>query len=77
MCICINCRHVHNCTIYQIIQKQHKQKIHYSDIMFSPSDTLINININLSENLTTIDWDLVECLSFIEYPGKWLKNNSL
>lgn len=75
MCICINCRYVSNCTIYQIIQKQHKQKNHFSEFMFTPNDTLINININLSDNLTKLDWDLIECLSFIEDPGKWLKNH--
>nr|YP_010904244.1 hypothetical protein REQ04_pgp132 [Catenella fusiformis]WCH57495.1 hypothetical protein [Catenella fusiformis] len=27
MCICINCRHVRNCTTYKIIQKQHQQNL--------------------------------------------------
>lgn len=72
MCICINCRHVHNCTIYKIIQKQHQQKTYSPEIVFIPSDTIINININQSNNLIKFDWDLVECSSFVEEPGKWL-----
>ena len=72
MCICINCRHVHNCTVYKIIQKQHKQNIVASPIKFIPSNTLININIYQSIHSIIFDWDLVECLSFVEQPGQWL-----
>ena len=72
MCICINCRHVHNCTIYKVIQKQHNQNVRQSQVFFIPSDTLININITQTNNSIKLDWDLVECLSFVEEPGKWL-----
>ena len=75
MCICINCRHVHNCTTYKIIQKQHRQSTYQSKIMFVPGDTLIDINISQSMNSIKLDWDLVECSSFVEQPGKWLLNN--
>ena len=72
MCICINCRHVHNCTTYKIIQKQHKQYIYQSNKIFIPSETIINVNIRSYMQSTKFDWDLVECLSFIEKPGQWL-----
>ena len=74
MCICINCRHVQNCTIYKIIQKQHQQNIYQCRSIFTPSDTLININISQSIESTKFDWDLIECSSFVEQPGRWLFN---
>nr|AOM64545.1 hypothetical protein Riqu_066 [Riquetophycus sp.] len=74
MCICINCRHVHNCTTYKIIQKQHEQDVYKSYSVFIPSQTIIKVNINTSLKSTQFDWDLIECLSFIEQPGKWLFN---
>jgi len=72
MCICINCRHVHNCTTYQIITKQHNEKNNNSSFNFIPMNTLININLNNSDTYYEYDWDLVECLSFTEKPGNWL-----
>lgn len=72
MCICINCRHVHNCSTYKIVQKQHKQNLLKYKTSFTPVCTLIQINIK--QNLVDInfEWDLVECLSFVEKPGHWL-----
>lgn len=72
MCICINCRHVHNCTTYRVIQKQHQQSVDSIPAFFIPNNTLIDVNIDNSSNLTQFDWDLVECSSFVEEPGKWL-----
>nr|YP_009393069.1 hypothetical protein [Bostrychia moritziana]ARW61631.1 hypothetical protein [Bostrychia moritziana] len=73
MCICINCRHIYNCKIYHFIEEQHcnifKKK---TDSLFIPQKTIININLHRQINNITIDWDLVECLSFIEKPGHWL-----
>ena len=72
MCICINCRHVYNCNTYKLIQKQHKQYISENFIIFFPITTLIQININNSLYSTKFDWDLTECLSFVEKPGSWM-----
>nr|YP_009511019.1 hypothetical protein [Hydropuntia rangiferina]AXI96692.1 hypothetical protein [Hydropuntia rangiferina]UAD87375.1 hypothetical protein [Hydropuntia rangiferina] len=72
MCICVNCRHVHSCLTYYLIQKQHKKQysIKINNNFFIPQKTLININYcNL---YMTFDWDLIECLSFIETPGNWI-----
>nr|YP_009511428.1 hypothetical protein [Gracilariopsis mclachlanii]AXI97305.1 hypothetical protein [Gracilariopsis mclachlanii] len=75
MCICVNCRHVQNCTTYQLIKYKHQQKL-YTSIdtnFFIPKETLININIIYSQYIhnTYFDWDLIECLSFVEMPGHW------
>uniref|UniRef100_UPI003002FDD3 Ycf34 n=1 Tax=Anunuuluaehu liula TaxID=3049639 RepID=UPI003002FDD3 len=72
MCICINCRHVHNCTTYKLIQKQHQQYKLKRNSAFIPINTLIKININQSIYSPKLDWDLIECLSFVEQPGNWL-----
>lgn len=76
MCICINCRHVHNCTTYQLIKKKHQYQKEdentKSPLLFIPISTLIHINIDRSNSSCELDWDLVECLSFAEQPGKWL-----
>lgn len=76
MCICVNCRHIDKCTAYLFIQKQHRQPINQPIKLynFRPRDTVIKINIIKSSNKTNFDWDLVECLSFTEQPGKWLDN---
>nr|QVY58442.1 hypothetical protein [Kappaphycus striatus] len=73
MCVCINCQHVHDCIIYKIIQQQHNQQSSVQHILFFiPFQPLIEVNIyNTSNNIRT-EWDLVECLSFVEQPGYWL-----
>nr|YP_009297964.1 hypothetical protein Plocam_066 [Plocamium cartilagineum]AOM67902.1 hypothetical protein Plocam_066 [Plocamium cartilagineum] len=72
MCICINCRHVHSCTTYNLIQKQHKKYINSTKPNFIPLNTLIQINIQSSLDLIVLDWDLIECISYVEQPGSWL-----
>nr|YP_009510816.1 hypothetical protein [Gracilaria gracilis]AXI96489.1 hypothetical protein [Gracilaria gracilis] len=74
MCICVNCRHVHNCFTYRLIQKQHNCRYNKNIITtyFIPKETLINININYINKSVCFDWDLTECLSFVEIPGYWI-----
>nr|YP_010903642.1 hypothetical protein REP92_pgp133 [Hypnea wynnei]WCH56494.1 hypothetical protein [Hypnea wynnei] len=79
MCICINCKHVKNCTTYKIILIEHNQPIpkkNKNNIVFTPNNTLIQININqaLYSNSIKYEWDLVECSSFVEKPGFWLSS---
>ena len=74
MCICINCRHLNYCLTYQFISKQHKKQIKnltYT-VGFTPVNTIINVNLNQKESIIVIDWDIIECLSFVEKPGHWL-----
>nr|YP_009332738.1 hypothetical chloroplast RF34 [Membranoptera weeksiae]YP_009332956.1 hypothetical chloroplast RF34 [Membranoptera tenuis]AHZ94750.1 hypothetical chloroplast RF34 [Membranoptera weeksiae]AKL79212.1 hypothetical chloroplast RF34 [Membranoptera tenuis] len=73
MCICVNCRHINECKTYIFIEKQHKNiNLKDKNIIFIPKNTLIQINIHKKINYTVIDWDLIECLSFVEKPGSWL-----
>lgn len=73
MCICVNCRHFDNCTTYKFITKQHNGLLKLNNTMFHPTNTIINANINKKHGQVFIDWDLIECLSFVEKPGNWLK----
>nr|YP_009396374.1 hypothetical protein [Polysiphonia scopulorum]ARW65560.1 hypothetical protein [Polysiphonia scopulorum] len=75
MCICINCRHIHNCKTYHFIDKQHNHlKICSEEYKFSPLKTILNVNINKKNKQVIFDWDLKECSSFTEEPGYWLFN---
>nr|ARW60172.1 hypothetical protein [Laurencieae sp.] len=76
MCICINCRHIHNCITYKFIEKQHNKNkvLRNNNNSFIPINTTININVNKNNEEILIDWDLVECLSFVEKPGNWLSS---
>nr|YP_009398652.1 hypothetical protein [Kuetzingia canaliculata]ARW67838.1 hypothetical protein [Kuetzingia canaliculata] len=71
MCICINCRHIEYCYTYHFIEKQHGYKQKVIQSTFIPIHNIVNVNIQKSQKVS-LDWDLVECLSFIEAPGYWL-----
>nr|YP_009391211.1 hypothetical protein [Dipterocladia arabiensis]ARW59355.1 hypothetical protein [Dipterocladia arabiensis] len=72
MCICVNCRHIQQCQTYIFIEKQHKNINDINkNIKFIPNNTLIQINILKKNTHIVIDWDLIECSSFIEKPGLW------
>ena len=80
MCICINCIQINRCKVYLFIQQQNNsQIINNINSSFTPDNTLININMKTlksqNTNLSLIDWDLVECSSFVEKPGLWLTQN--
>nr|YP_009397203.1 hypothetical protein [Thuretia quercifolia]ARW66389.1 hypothetical protein [Thuretia quercifolia] len=72
MCICVNCRHIDKCQVYKFIEEQHKTKNKKINLDFIPINTLIQINVSLNMNSNFIDWDLKECLSFVEKPGSWI-----
>ena len=76
MCICINCRHMNNCKTYAFIQKKHNI-VNYNLLkyeVFIPEINIMNINANMNDTFDdfTVEWDLIECSSFIEKPGCWL-----
>ena len=72
MCICINCRHIDYCTTYSFIRNQHEEFSKNHKITFNPFNSIINVNVNKTKGQILIDWDLIECVSFVEKPGNWL-----
>nr|YP_009392654.1 hypothetical protein [Bostrychia tenella]ARW61216.1 hypothetical protein [Bostrychia tenella] len=75
MCICINCCHISNCQTYRFIEQQHlnsPKNLKKIKWFFIPKETVVNINVKKNNHYITIDWDLIECLSFTEQPGHWL-----
>lgn len=78
MCICINCKHINYCRTYAFIELQHKNQRSYKESSFTPNNTLIQINLKKQITIYILDWDLIECLSFIEKPGSWqIENKSI
>lgn len=74
MCICINCLYIENCSIYNIIREQHSKNIFSKKDLFSvfsPHAPIVNVNITSQYLLLKVDWDVIECLSFIDKPGNW------
>nr|QUE29196.1 Ycf34 [Erythrotrichia welwitschii] len=72
MCICINCYHVMNCSTYYSVEKQHKKQKEKINSSFVAESPIIKVNIIRYNNTSELDWDVIECISFVEAPGKWL-----
>lgn len=70
MCICINCKHIFTCKTYQNIERQHTSKQLNILNAFIPQHTIVKTNLNNGKYNET-EWDVVECLSFVEKPGYW------
>ena len=72
MCICINCKYIVSCDTYKSIEKQHGYVKSVNKNAFIPQNTIIDVNLSNNKKYNEIDWDIVECLSFVEKPGYWL-----
>nr|YP_010873146.1 hypothetical protein ycf34 [Nemalion vermiculare]WGV34465.1 hypothetical protein ycf34 [Nemalion vermiculare] len=72
MCICINCIYVHDCSTYEQIRKQHNKLKTVINKKFEAADPIVYVNISNFSDATNIDWDIIECLSFVEKPGYWV-----
>ncbi|CAM9104049.1 unnamed protein product [Chrysoparadoxa australica] len=79
MCICLNCKYINNCSVYMLIEFQHKsqnKKILKNLINpFYPYGSIIILNIFSMQEDSKLEWDLYECLSYVEKPISWLDNN--
>nr|YP_009313474.1 Hypothetical protein ycf34 [Galaxaura rugosa]SCW21728.1 Hypothetical protein ycf34 [Galaxaura rugosa] len=71
MCICINCLYVHKCSTYKYIQQQHQGNTNIVPPEFYPINTIINVNLYNNNIPLQLDWDIIECMSFIDKPGYW------
>lgn len=74
MCICINCKHIKTCKTYHFIERQHSITLikNINTKTFIPDNTIMQVNLKRHKNMYTLDWDLIECTSFIEKPGSWI-----
>ena len=77
MCICINCIYVHKCSTYKFIAMQHcdNQYRCIKEKLFNPYNPVLNANYIEINNKIQIDWDVIECLSFIDKPGYWKRKH--
>lgn len=74
MCICLNCKYLKQCKIYNKIEEKHNEK-HISSTIpsFHPISPIIKINVCNQKQSLDIEWDIYECLSYEEKIGEWLK----
>ena len=69
MCICIHCHYVDRCETYHAVETQHEQPHLTEAPSFSPQQPEINVNIR--NHGTEMEWDVVGCASFVEERNKW------
>lgn len=72
MCICINCVYVNQCAVYNIVKQQHREELLYRKHSFVPHRPIFHISIYYGSKTRDTEWDVAECLSFVEQPGNWL-----
>lgn len=71
MCICIHCHFVDRCVTYHAVETQHLQP-HLSEAPdFNPDAP--DINVNIRNHGTEMEWDVVGCQSFSEEKHKWAR----
>ena len=73
MCICVNCYYVDVCQTYHAVEEQHQQSHLTNKPSFNPIKADINVNIRPKNDYIEIAWDIVNCESFLEETGKWLR----
>nr|YP_009297260.1 hypothetical protein Psor_128 [Porphyridium sordidum]AOM66603.1 hypothetical protein Psor_128 [Porphyridium sordidum] len=68
---------IRECIKYYFVDKEHcgVEKDKNKSFSFTPRSSIVNANIYKQEEQLDIDWDVIECLSFIEKPGIWLSKN--
>lgn len=71
MCICIHCHYVDACTTYHAVEEQHQQPHLTLDPTFEA--TRPEINVNIRNGGTEMEWDVVGCESFVAEQNKWAK----
>ena len=72
-CICINCKYLKECAAYHKVESKHDERHLNEYPSFYPDHPIVNILLlNNSNKQTQIEWDVVDCLSFIEMPGYWI-----
>lgn len=72
MCICLNCSYLNICKQYFFVEKNHKELNINKNAKFLPSQSIINIIMFQTQKTLEIEFDIIECLSFKEKPGKWI-----
>jgi hypothetical protein len=72
MCICLNCEYLNICIQYFFVEKKHNELNITKYPTFLPLQSIISINFFEKDQKLEIEWDVIDCLSFKEHPGKWI-----
>nr|YP_010152879.1 conserved hypothetical plastid protein [Olisthodiscus luteus]QQW50540.1 conserved hypothetical plastid protein [Olisthodiscus luteus] len=74
MCVCINCFYLTFCSRYYLFEKIGLEANTAKYPFFYPFLVNVVFHIkmkNQSISSITLEWDIIECLSFVDKPGLW------
>lgn len=80
MCICINCFYYNICPInlnLENIQTNNYKKSQISELSFYPSFVVVNLSIFSQQLSDELEFDVIECNSFLEKPKMWIISKKL
>jgi hypothetical protein len=71
MCICINCFYYNPCILNTNLENFQINKNFY------PVQTFINLNLFVNFSKDEVEFDVIECNSFLEKPKNWIISKKL
>lgn len=80
MCICINCSYYNICSInlnLENIQTNRNKKLTTAKSKFYPDFAVVNLNIFSQQLKSELEFDVIECNSFLEKPKMWILSKRL
>jgi len=80
MCICINCFYYNICSLnlnLETIQTNKDKKLTTAKFKKYPNFTVVNLNIFSRQLRDELEFDVIECNSFLEKPKMWILSKRL
>jgi hypothetical protein len=80
MCICINCFYYNICSLnlnLEIIQTNKDKKLTTAKFKLHPNFAVVNLNIFSQQLKDELEFDVIECNSFLEKPKMWILSKRL
>lgn len=80
MCICINCFYYNICPINLNLENRQKnsyKKSLQTKFSFHPNFVVVNLNIFSQQLNDELEFDIIECNSFLEKPKMWIISKRL
>lgn len=80
MCICINCFYYNICSLnlrLETIQINKDKKLITAKFKLYPNFAVVNLNIFSQQLRDELEFDVIECNSFLEKPKMWILSKRL
>lgn len=80
MCICINCFYYNICSLnlsLETIQINKDKKLTTAKFKKYPNFAVVNLNIFSQQLRDELEFDVIECNSFLEKPKMWILSKRL